>query len=50
MECNVNGKKRLRAWHALKGNGCRPITALDFACTLANHRPELNPAAPVRQI
>ena len=35
-------KQRLRACHAVKSNLCRPISALDYANTLANHRPELN--------
>ena len=28
-------------WQALRSNWCRPISALNFAYTLANHRPEL---------
>ena len=33
-------KTRLSAWHALKRNFCRPISGLDFAYALANHRSE----------
>ena len=42
-------KQRLKVWHALKSNRCRPISALDLAYVSANHKPEFKSGKTVSQ-